>query len=249
MPSTSSSSRSGRSDDPGPRSDAEATRTERPGPALMAEVHGEPRWPMTLTVLIVIVLISALPERLSPLPRWVFPSALTILLIALIATDPGAITKTARGLRWLSIAFVVMMAVSALSATALLIRDLINGSPITANATTLLATGGSVWLITIVAFALLYWEFDCGGPAARAHRMPAHPDLAFPQQLNPGVGAPEWRPQFIDYLYLGITDAVAFSPTDAMPLVPWAKLAMAIEAMISLAILSLVIAQAINALK
>jgi hypothetical protein len=214
----------------------------------MAEVHGEPRWPMTLAVVVVIVLISALPERLSPLPRWVFPSALTILLIALIATDPGAITKTARGLRWLSIALVVMMAAAALSATTLLIRDLVRGSPLTASATTLLATGSSVWVINIVAFALLYWEFDCGGPAARAHGMPPYPDLAFPQQLSSDVAPPGWRPQFVDYLYLGITDAVAFSPTDAMPLVPWAKLAMAIEAVISLAILGLVIARAINVL-
>jgi hypothetical protein len=203
---------------------------------------------MTLTVAIVIVLISALPDRLSPLPAWVFPSALTILLIALIATDPGAITKTARGLRRLSIALVVMMAVAALFATTLLIRDLVEGSPITANATTLLATGASVLVINIVAFALLYWEFDCGGPAARAHGMPPHPDLAFPQQLSPDIAPPGWRPQFVDYLYLGITDAVAFSPTDAMPLARWAKLAMAIEAVISLAILGLVIARAINVL-
>jgi hypothetical protein len=212
----------------------------------MAEVRGEPRWPMSLTVVFVIVLISLLPERLSTLPTWVFPSVLAILLIALIATDPGAITKTERALRWLSIALVVVMAVSALSATTLMIRDLIQGSPITANATTLLSTGASVWVINIVAFALLYWEFDCGGPAARAHGMPPSPDFAFPQQLQPDVAPPEWRPQFVDYLYLGITDAVAFSPTDAMPLARWAKLAMGIEAVISLVILGLVIARAVN---
>ena len=97
----------------------------------------------------------------------------------------GKITKTERALRWLSIALVVVLATSALSATVLLIRDLIEGSPITANGTTLLATGMSVWAINIVAFALLYWEFDCGGPAVRAHGMPPSPDLAFPQQLNP----------------------------------------------------------------
>jgi hypothetical protein len=212
----------------------------------MAEVRGEPRWPMTLTVMFVIVLISLLPDRLTPLPTWVFPGVLAVLLIALVATDPGKITKTERALRGLSIALVVVLAVAALSATALLIRDLVDGSPITANASTLLATGASVWAINIVAFALLYWEFDCGGPAARAHGMPAHPDLAFPQQLEPSVAPPEWRPQFVDYLYLGITDSVAFSPTDAMPLVVWAKLAMAIEAVISLAILGLVIARAVN---
>jgi hypothetical protein len=211
----------------------------------MAEVRGEPRWPMTLTVVFVIVLII-LPDRLTPLPRWVFPGVLTVLLIALIATDPGAITRTERALRWLSIALVVVLALAAVSATTLLIRDLVEGSPLTANATTLLETGGSVYVINIVAFALLYWEFDCGGPAVRAHGMPPSPDLAFPQQLNPEVAPPEWRPRFVDYLYLGITDAVAFSPTDAMPLVPWAKLAMGIEALVSLVILGLVIARAVN---
>ena len=89
-----------------------------------------------------------------------------------------------------------------------------------------------------MAFALLYWEFDCGGAATRAHGMPATPHFAFPQQLDPEI-APGWRPRFVDYLYLGITDAVAFSPTDAMPLPPWAKLAMALEAMVSLVILPL----------
>lgn len=201
---------------------------------------------MTLTVGFIIVLISLLPERLSPLPTWVFPGVLTILLIALVATDPGKITKTERALRRLSIALVVVLATSALSATVLLIRDLIEGSPITANGTTLLATGMSVWAINIVAFALLYWEFDCGGPAVRAHGMPPSPDLAFPQQLNPEVAPPAWRPQFVDYLYVGITDAVAFSPTDAMPLAPWAKVAMAIEGVTSLVILGLVVARAVN---
>lgn len=212
----------------------------------MADVRGEPRWPMTIAVVFVIVLISFLPERVTALPTWVFPSVLTVLLITLIATDPGAITKTERAIRWLSIALVVVMAAAALSATILLIHDLVEGSRITANATTLLATGGSVWVITIVAFALLVWEFDCGGPAARAHGMPPYPDLAFPQQLERAVAPPEWRPQFVDYLYLGITNAVAFSPTDAMPLARWAKLAMAIEAVVSLAILGLVIARAVN---
>jgi hypothetical protein len=201
---------------------------------------------MTLSVVFVIVLISALPERLSALPGWVFPGVLTVLLIALIATDPGAITKTGRVLRWLSIALVGAMAAAALSATVLLIHDLVEGSPITADASTLLETGSSVWVINIVAFALLYWEFDCGGPARRAHEMPPHPDFGFPQQFAPEVARPDWRPQFVDYLYLGVTNAVAFSPTDAMPLVSWAKLAMAIEAVISLVILGLVIARAVN---
>jgi hypothetical protein len=47
-------------------------------------------------------------------------------------------------------------------------------------------------------------------------------------------------------LYLGFTNATAFSPTDVMPLAPWAKITMAVQSVISLAILGLVIARAVN---
>ena len=64
--------------------------------------------------------------------------------------------------------------------------------------------------------------------------------------MNPELVKPGWRPQFVDYLYLGFTTATAFSPTDAMPLVPWAKIAMAVQSVVSLAILGLVVARAVN---
>ena len=53
--------------------------------------------------------------------------------------------------------------------------------------------------------------------------------------------------QFIDYLYLGFTNATAFSPTDAMPLAPWAKVTLLVQSLVSLLILGLVIARAVNA--
>ena len=78
--------------------------------------------------------------------------------------------------------------------------------------------------------------------------MPRKPDLAFPQQLNPELSAEGWRPRFIDYLYLGLTNATAFSPTDVMPLAPWAKMIMSVQAVLSLLILGLVVARAVNVL-
>jgi hypothetical protein len=98
------------------------------------------------------------------------------------------------------------------------------------------------------AFSLLYWEIDGGGSAVRVHRLPKYPDLAFPQILTPGIGPPDWRPQFVDYLYLGFTNAFAFSPADVMSLAPWAKLLMAIQAIESVAILVLVVGRAVNVL-
>ncbi|MGW3829591.1 hypothetical protein ACWEAF_47665 [Streptomyces sp. NPDC005071] len=78
--------------------------------------------------------------------------------------------------------------------------------------------------------------------------MPPTPALAFPQHLSPELNAPHWRPRYIDYLYLGFTNATAFSPTDVMPLVPWAKIAMALQSVVSLVILGLVVARAVNVL-
>ena len=131
-------------------------------------------------------------------------------------------------------------------ATGLLIDSLITGGPETESASDLLQAGAIVWVSNTIAFALLYWELDSGGSAARAHDRPSHPDFAFPQQLNPDVAPPGWRPLFVDYLYLGFTNATAFSPTDAMPLAPWAKIAMAVQASVSLALLGLVVARAVN---
>ena len=113
----------------------------------------------------------------------------------------------------------------------------------------LAAAGGMVWLTNCLAFGLLYWELDSGGAAARAHGLPTHPDFAFPQQLNPELAPADWRPRFIDYLYLGFTSATAFSPTDAMPLRAWNKLAMMAQSTISLVLLGLVIACAVNVLQ
>jgi len=142
-----------------------------------------------------------------------------------------------------------VLVADAAGVTAGLITDLIEGGPETNSATDLLKTGFLVWLYTIIAFAFLYWVLDGGGPESRFLAPPQFPDLAFPEQLNPHVGPPGWRPEFFDYLYLGFTDATAFSPTDVMSLARWAKLAMTVQATGSIIILGLVIARAVNILK
>ncbi len=209
-------------------------------------VVGEPRWHMASAVVAAMVLTILLPDALRPGPPWVLVVIEGILLVAVIASDPGKINRRSRLLRALSIVLVSVLVLGALWATVLLIDDLIHGGAETNSAADLLEAGTIVWVSNNIAFALLYWELDGGGAAARAHQLPSHHDLAFPQQLNPRIGPPSWRPRFIDYLYLGFTNATAFSPTDVMPLVPWAKIAMAVQAFVSLGILGLVIARAVN---
>jgi hypothetical protein len=210
------------------------------------DVVGEARWPMAGAVLAAIVLTILLPDTMRLGPQWLLPLIEAVLLVAVVAGDPDKITRRSRWLRALSIVLVSVLVLGALWATAQLIDDLIHGGAVTNSASDLLEAGTIVWVSNNIAFALLYWELDGGGAAARAHHLATHPDLAFPQQLNPNVGRPDWRPRFIDYLYLGFTNATAFSPTDVMPLAPWAKIAMAIQAFVSLGILGLVIARAVN---
>jgi hypothetical protein len=193
---------------------------------------------MALTVL--------LPDELRLGPPWLLPAIEFVLLVAIVVGDGDRIDRRSTALRVLSISLVSLLVAEALWSTGWLIHALVEGKSLTNSASDLLLAGANVWVANNIAFALLYWEMDGGGAAARAHGLPVHPDLAFPQLLNPRLAPPDWRPRFIDYLYLGFTNATAFSPTDVMPLVPWAKVAMAAQSVISLAILGLVIARAVN---
>ena len=147
-----------------------------------------------------------------------------------------------------SVAFIVVLVVAALWATAFLVKDMIEGTGVTPSATELLASGAVVWLGNNVAFALLYWLMDSGGPGARARRPDRESvDFAFTQQMSPELVPDGWRPVFLDYLHLGFTNATAFSPTDVMPLTLRAKYTMLVQSTVALALFGLVVARAINA--
>jgi hypothetical protein len=137
----------------------------------------------------------------------------------------------------------------ALVYTGALILDLIRGSKVTESADSLLASGGVIWLGNCLVFSLLYWELDSGGPRARYLREHKYPDFAFTQHQNPELAPPDWRPRYFDYLILGLTTSTAFSPTDVLPLARWAKLTMALQALISLIVVAFVIARAVNVFK
>lgn len=203
---------------------------------------------MAMAVAFAMVLTLLLPDDLRLAPLWVLPSLEGLLLLTLILGDPGRIDRRSGALRAVSIALVCVLSLGAVWSTVQLIDDIVHNGKETANATSLLQVGGTVWAGTVLAFSLLYFELDGGGPAGRLHRMPAHPSLAFPQHFNPGLAPADWRPRYVDYLYLGLTNATAFSPTDVMPLAPWAKITMAVQSIVSLLILGLIVARAVNVL-
>jgi hypothetical protein len=176
---------------------------------------------------------------------WLAPVIEAVMIVVLITSDPASRRERIR-LRRVALVLVGIFVAAALWATALLIRDLIEGEGVTQEPAELLASGAFVWLGNNIAFALLYWLVDGGGPAARSVReVPL--DFAFVQHMSPELAPPGWRPAFLDYLHLGFTNATAFSPTDVMPLTHRAKVAMVVQATIALSLFGLIVARAVNA--
>jgi hypothetical protein len=208
----------------------------------------EPRWPAFVAVLSVGGIYAALPRYLILGPRWLFLGIVLGLLVPVVVTH-------IRGHHVLNrfFGFTVNGAVTAglVASVVLLIEELPahRESP-----TKLLLSAGLLWVSNVLVFALWYWRLDAGGPHGRDARA-GHPDGAFlfPQMtMEPQPGADSdatrWSPNFIDYLFLAFNTSTAFSPTDAPVLARWAKALMMLQSLISLTVLALLAARAVNIL-
>jgi hypothetical protein len=212
-------------------------------------IGAEKRWLLAAALVVAMIVLLLLPARFSVGPNWIVPVIEVLLLAAIFITERHPGDRRPAVVRGLSYALVLILVADAVFVTIRLVTDLVEGGPETNSAADLLGVGSGVWIYTIIAFTFLYWLLDGGGPEARIWNPPEFPHLAFPEHLNPVVAPPGWRPEFADYLYLGFTNATAFSPTDVMPLARWCKLAMTIQAFGSLAVLGLVVARAVNIFK
>ena len=210
---------------------------------------GESRWPPVAAVVVFLLLNVAvrvwLPVEGALDARWLLPGIEAVLIAVLVTSDPSG-PEERRRLRRVALVLVGLLVTAALWATAVLVADLIRGKGVANDASELLAEGAIVWLGNNLAFALLYWLLDGGGPNART-RLAGPVDLAFTQHMSPELAPPGWRPVFLDYLHLGFTNATAFSPTDVMPLTHRAKYAMVLHSTLALALFGLVVARAVNA--
>ena len=217
-------------------------------PAWLRESEAENRIPVALAVAVAIALQWLLPRRFSLHPRELLPGLELLLLIALTVFNPVRLQVERQWLRNASIVLIALMTLANGASAAFLADHLVNGTAGEAAGPLLLA-GGSIYLTNIIAFALWYWEFDRGGPFARRRATDPHPDFLFPQMTLPEVAEHDWKPQFLDYLYVSFTNATAFSPTDTMPLSRWAKMLMGLQSSIALITVALVVARAVNILK
>jgi hypothetical protein len=227
-----------------------ATRAVRAVPAWQRRTQGELRWPVTVTTLVAVGLQMAVPDRLVLVhPSWVLPAVQGVLIAVLAVANPHRIDKESKALRWLALTFAGLLSLSNLWSLARLAFGITTGTTGTTPAH-LLITGALIWLTNVIVFGLWYWEFDRGGPVARARNDKQYPDFQFVQMVSPpSMVPPDWEPHFLDYLYLGFTNAAAFSPTDVMPLSRWAKIAMTAQSAISIVTVALVVSRAVNILQ
>jgi hypothetical protein len=207
----------------------------------------EPRWPASLAVLTAAALYLALPAKLTLGPGWITPVVEIALLIPLTLTAPYRHREEARLIRVASLLLIAVLNVALVASLALLVHVVLSGEPV--DGRTLIFSGLQIWLTLILVFALWYWELDRGGPTVRGHVDERAPDFLFSQMATPELHQADWMPAFVDYLYVGFTNATAFSPTDTMPLTVRAKWLMMTESLASITTIVMVAGRAVNILK
>ncbi len=208
----------------------------------------EPRWPAFIAIIAVGGLNIALPDALTMGSRWLFPSLILALLIPTIVSHHA-------GEHRLNVIF--GFAVDAVLTVGLIVSVTLLIAALPTHKETpqaLLFSAASLWATNILVFALWYWRLDAGGPHQR-DQQPGHSEGAFlfPQMTMSKEALREsgqlgWSPNFIDYLFLAFNTSTAFSPTDVPVLARWAKVLMMVQSLLSLLIIALLAARAVNIL-
>jgi len=204
-------------------------------------------WPARIAVLCAIALYLVLPDRLIPGPRYLIPSLEVVVLLAISLVVPHQTTIDFPARRFIAIVIIGIVSVANALNLGLLLYELLQGR--VQNGRELIVSSLAIWLTNVIVFGLWYWELDRGGPYHRHQRSHREPDFLFPQMSTPGAGRPSWAPSFVDYLYVSLTNATAFSPTDTMPLTIRAKSLMGLQAIASLLTVAVVAARAVNILR
>ena len=190
-------------------------------------------------------LYVTLPSTFLPLVRYSVVGIGLVLLIPLVVLNPVRFRRETTWSRRLSVTQTVLLLVANLVALVQLIDQLVN--PGTLAGQHLLLSAVQVWVTNVIAFALVYWEIDRGGPVSRSQTGEPgarRTDLRFPQDDSPAV--PGWRPDFLDYLVTSLWTSTAFSPTEAMPMSHRAKIVMALESVAGIVLFALVIGRSVN---
>jgi uncharacterized membrane protein len=217
-----------------------------PGRAYPPPASPEPFWPAQATILAAIALQFSLPSRLVVGPFWLIPSLEGLLLLGMFLATPNQLEHEHPRRRRVALSLTAFVSAANVYSLAALTHYLLH-SHVTSGRE-LVISGVLIWLTNFLIFALWYWETDRGGPGRRAAGHDRAPDFLFPQMQDDRIEPRNWRPQFIDYLYVSLTNATAFSPTDTMPLTPMAKSIMGVQSLVSLVTIGLIVSRAVNIL-
>ena len=185
----------------------------------------------------------ALPEPLSLGPGWLLLALIFVLMIPIVITNKRGHFKVTRMLTFIALALITVSLIASLI-------FLIQGIPSHRELPrTLLRSALALWITNILVFALWYWKVDAGGPLGRDHsRCKISSAFLFPQLSSERQEYDGWSPQFLDYLFIAFNTSTAFSPTDTAVLARWAKVVTMVQSLISLSILVLLAARAVNIL-
>ncbi len=207
----------------------------------------DPVWHVQLAILVAAILQIAIPDKYSAGPKVVIPVIEVVLAVILGFTTPKE--PIFRSLARRVNVFLLIGATTLANAYSVVsvANALLKGGKIS-DGRGLILTALIIYLTNIIIFALWYWEMDGGGPGARQKAKKHEQDFMFPQQQNEDFKHPQWMPTFADYLYVSSTNAMAFSPTDTMPMSRRAKMLMLVQATVSIVVVALVAARAVNIL-
>ena len=232
-----------------PHADRNPKQPHTGGPVLSWQVPTDPesRWPAFGAALVVIAGQAWVAASLSLRPVWLFPVISAVLLVVSVAVYLPKRTEPSPLMRALAVSLVGILVIANAVSLVELVRNIFVGRS-GLGPVGLLLVGIVLWVVNIAIFALVYWELDGDGPEARADGYRDFPDLVFPQQQSDqqGLAPANWKPTFPDYVYVSLTAATAFSPTDTMPYSKRVKFVMGVESTMSLAIVAMIVARAIN---
>ncbi|WP_245614199.1 hypothetical protein [Legionella massiliensis] len=214
------------------------------------QIASENRWPALLALFTLALLYQALPTVFYWGPRGLMIGFVAVLTIPMIITHYHENHRTHRVLAlsvnvWITLYIIISVA-------RLVIAEL-EGQ---IGPKHLLLSSVVLWVANILLFALWYWNLDAGGPTKRASKeqsgltafMFPQTQISLVQDKNLPSSISQWMPNFIDYLFLAFNTSTAFSPTDTPVLSRWAKCMSMIQALISLTIVLMLAARAVNIL-
>lgn len=207
----------------------------------------EPVWHVQLAVLIAIVLQLFLPDRFVFGSRYLLIATEVLLLLAMSFTTPKERIFKSLSRRINVLLLIMLTSAANIYSLIEISRQLLQSGQIT-KGRDLVLSALNIFLTNVIIFALWYWEMDGGGPGQRQAVAKYEQDFLFPQNQHESYRHPEWRPTFVDYLYVSSTNAMTFGPADTKPLSRRAKVLMLSQAVVSLTVIALVAARAISIL-